>query len=66
MRSDTQLDGREEWPRFVLTYTTGPASGVTDAAIGEEYIVVFDPRHKGRTHWIAADARSCVPLEDVR
>lgn len=66
MQSSTKLTDTEIWPRFSLTCTFGPASGVTDQEIGEDTIVVFDPRFKGRTHWLSADSASSVPLESVR
>lgn len=66
MRSSTELNDTEIWPRFSLTCTVGPASGVTDREIDDDAIVVFDPRFKGRTHWLAADSDSCIPLESIR
>lgn len=66
MQRSTKLTDTEIWPRFSLTCTFGPASGVTDREIGEETIVVFDPRFKGQTHWLAADSDSCISLEAIR
>lgn len=66
MQGSSELTDTEIWPRFSLTCTFGPASGVTDREIDEETIVVFDPRFKGRSHWLAADSASCVALESIR